>query len=147
MQLIITDAFKTAISNVQTARQGDYMIWAMLPDGVEMPVSTVRLPISSSLDEASRRVEEIALDALAKTGITEAEFDRIELLLDELLSEAEVRALIDAKANERVELALLDFPTWESVRRRMQLPITKNELSGEEEMVIGDVRLQRSAVT
>ena len=123
------------------------MIWAMLSDGVEMPLATVRLPIGSSSDEALRQVEAIAAESLAKTGISEAEIDRIELVLDELLSEAEVHALIDAKVKERGELALLDFPTWESVRCRMQLPITRNELTGEEEMVIGDLRLQRSAAS
>ena len=111
-----------------------------------MPLATAKLPQGSSEDEAVRQITSLASTSLANAGILGNEQKGVRLRLDELITEMEVRALIDPLIEKGEELVLVDLPIWEAVRCRLHIPVFLNKLTDEQELVIEGLHIQRSAV-
>ena len=142
------DELLTAITAAHQAAAEDYMLWATLDHGTaEIALVTVRLPLGTSPAVSLARVRTLARTALASAGVVGREADSARLHLERLPPADEVRGMLDRLARAGEELALVDFPIWEAIRKRLNLEPKPAEIGGEPEIIYGNLRIRRSAVS
>ena len=138
------------LAAAQRAPADDYMVWARVEsrgENIEIPLETMRLPVTLELDVVRERVEQRARNTLSGIGFDDDAIASARYFADPLPTAADLTALLDAEIRNGAEMTLVDFVHWEALRLRLHLLPTRAEFGNDEEMRYKDLRIQRSAAS
>lgn len=142
------DELLATLAEAQRAPSDDYMIWARISSRgriIEIPLETMRLPLSLEMDAMRDWVERRARERLAAIGFEDEEIGSAQYFADPLPSAEDLEALLEAEIRSGSRLMLVDLVHWEALRIRLRLTPTPSEIGNDLELTYKGLSIRQSA--